>query len=85
MEKRFVDLKKRFTTAPIPTHDSPECQCIVETDTSDVALGAVISQKSSDDKVHPIAYHSRKFSPVEINYEIHHRELLAVVDSFQIW
>jgi hypothetical protein len=61
MEKAFVDLKERFTTAPILTHYSPEHQCIVETDASDFALGAVISQKSSDDKLHPIAYHSRKF------------------------
>jgi hypothetical protein len=85
MEQAFVDLKKRFTPAPILTHYSPECQCIVETDASDFALGAVISQKSSDDKLHPIAYHSRKFSPAKINYEIHDKELIAVVDSFKIW
>jgi hypothetical protein len=85
MENGFVDLKERFTTAPILAHYSPECQCIVKTDASDFALGAVMSQKGSDDKLHPIAYHSRKFSPVEINYEIYDKELLAVVDSFKIW
>jgi hypothetical protein len=26
-----------------------------------------------------------KFSPAEINYEIHDKELLAVMDSFMIW
>jgi hypothetical protein len=46
IEKAFVDLKERFTTAPILTHYSPEWQYIVETDASDFALGAVISQKS---------------------------------------
>jgi hypothetical protein len=85
MEKPFVDLKERFTTAPILTHYSLERKCIVETDASDFALGAVISQKSSDDKLHPIAYYSRKFSPAEINYEIYDKELSAVVDSFKIW
>jgi hypothetical protein len=85
MEKAFIDLKEGFTTAPILTHYSPERQCIVETDASDFALGAVISQNSSDDKLHPIAYHSRKFSPAKITYEIHDGELLAVVDSFKIW
>jgi hypothetical protein len=35
--------------------------------------------------LHPIAYHSRKFSPPEINYEIHDKELLAIVHSFKIW
>jgi hypothetical protein len=85
MEKAFVNLKEYFTTAPILTHFKPKHQCIVETDGSDFALGAVLSQKEDDDMLHPIAYHSRKFSPAEINYEIHDKELLAVVDSFKIW
>jgi hypothetical protein len=85
MKKAFVDLKEHITIGPILNHYSPECQCIVETDASDIALGAVISQKSSVDKLYPIAYHLCKFSPAEINYEIHHKKLLAVVDSFKIW
>jgi hypothetical protein len=85
IENAFVDLKERFTIAPILTHYSPEHQCIIETDASDFALGAVISQKSSDDKLHPIAYHSRKFSPTKINYEIYAKELFAVMYSFKIW
>jgi hypothetical protein len=85
MEKAFVDLKERFTTGPILTHYSTERQGIIETDDSDFALGGVISQKSNDDKLHPIAYHSRKISPAEINYNIHDKQLLAVVDSFKIW
>jgi hypothetical protein len=85
METAFVNLKEWFTTAPILTHFNPKRQCIVETDASDFALGAVLSQKEDDDMLHPIAYHSRKFSTAEINYEIHDKELLAVVDSFKIW
>jgi hypothetical protein len=84
IEKAFVDLKERLTSAGILNHDSPERQCIFETHTSDIALGAVISQKSSDDKLHPLAYHSRKFFPAAINYEIYDKELLVVVDSFKI-
>jgi hypothetical protein len=71
MEQAFVDLKERFNIAPILTHYSPEYHCIVETDASEYALGAVISQKTSDDKLPPIAYHSHKSSRGEINYEIH--------------
>jgi hypothetical protein len=85
METAFVDLKERFTTAPILTHYSTERQCIVETDVSDLALGAVISQTRSDNKLHPIAYHSRKCSPAEINDEIYDKELLPVMVSFKIW
>jgi hypothetical protein len=85
MEKAFVDLKEPFTRAPILTPYSLECHCIIKTDTCDFALMGVISQKCSNDNLHPIAYHSPKFSPAEINYEIHDTELLAVVDSFMIW
>jgi len=32
-----------------------------------------------------VAFHSRKFQPAEINYEIHNKELLAIVDAFKHW
>jgi hypothetical protein len=38
-----------------------------------------------DGVLHPIAYHSRQFIAAEINYEIHDKELLAVVDPFKCW
>jgi hypothetical protein len=85
MEKAFVNLKEYFTTAPIPTYYSPEYQCIIETDTSDFALGAIIFRKGSDHKLHPIAYHMYNISHAEINYEIYNKELLEVIDSFKIW
>ena len=37
------------------------------------------------EKLHLIAFYSRKFSATEINYEIHNKKLLAIVDSFQEW
>jgi len=32
-----------------------------------------------------VAFHSRKFQSAEINYEVHDKELLAVVDAFKHW
>ena len=32
-----------------------------------------------------MVFHSRKFQPAEINYEIHDKELLAIVDAFKHW
>jgi hypothetical protein len=78
-------LHEHFTTARFSSHYNPKRQCIVETDVPDFALGAVLSQKGRDDLLHPIVYHLRKFSPAEIYYEIHDKELLAVVDSFKVW
>jgi hypothetical protein len=85
MTKSFEKLKHCFTTAPILTHFNPHRECIVETDASDFALGGTLSQTAEDEKLHPNAFHSRKFSPAEINYEIHDKELLAIVDCFKTW
>ena len=77
-------LVKLFTTAPVLKHFDPELQAIVETDASDFALGAILSQRHSD-ALHPVAFHSRKFSPAEINYDTADKELLAIVDCFKRW
>ena len=34
------------------------------------------------ERLHPVTFHSRKFDATEINYEIHDKDLLAIVDSF---
>jgi hypothetical protein len=85
MTTSFEKLKHWFMTAPILTYFDPHRECIVKTDASDFALGGTLSQTAGDKKLHPNAFHSRKFSPSEINYEIHDKELLAIVDCFKAW
>jgi hypothetical protein len=57
----------------------------METDALDLALGAILFQEGDGRRLHLVAFYSRKFYAVEINYEIHDKELLAIVDSFQEW
>jgi hypothetical protein len=57
----------------------------VETDASDFALGAVLSQLCDDGKWHPVAFHSRKFQPVEINYDVYDKEMTALMAAFKEW
>jgi hypothetical protein len=83
MEEFFKVLKERFTIVPILIYFDLTKICIVETDTSDFALEAILFQKDENTKLHPIAVHSQKFQPAEINYEVHDTELLVVVDSFK--
>jgi hypothetical protein len=56
----------------------------LESDASDYAFGTV-SFLNGKDELHLVAFHLRKFMAVEINYEIHDKELLAIVDSFKEW
>jgi hypothetical protein len=48
-------------------------------------LGSVLSQYGEDGRFYPIAYCSCKFSAIEINYEIHDKELLAIIDTCEEW
>src|SRR5882757_9448401 len=58
----------------------------LEADSSDFATGAVLSQQSPvDDKWHPIAYYSKSLSVVERNYEIHGKEMLAIIRALEDW
>jgi len=84
-ETAFKDLKQRFTTAPILAHFDAQRPVLIETDASDFAIGAVLSQRDGEGRLHLVAFHSRKFQPAEINYEIHDKELLAIVDAFKHW
>ncbi|MBW0583908.1 hypothetical protein O181_123623, partial [Austropuccinia psidii MF-1] len=82
--RKFHQLKESFTVAPILPHFDPSLPTIVETDASDYALGAVLSQISDSGK-HPIAFDSRKILPAELNYEIHDKELLGIVWPLKLW
>ena len=84
-DKAFTQLKEAFTSAPVLAHVDPEKPFIIEADASDFALGSILSQPGEDGHLHPVAFHSRKFNVAEINYEVHDKELLAVVDSFAQW
>jgi len=57
----------------------------VKTDALDYALAAILSIVNEDNKVHPVAFHSRTFTAAELNYDTHDKELLAIFEAFKIW
>ena len=83
--KSFEALKSAFTSAPILTHWLPDKQMIIETDASDYALGAILSLQTDSGEIHPVAFHSRTFTPPELNYDTHDKELLAIFEAFRVW
>jgi len=74
----FEQLKEHLTTAPVlcmPADDKPY---VLDTDASDFAIGAVLSQEHEGvERV--VAYASRRLSHAEVNYCVTRRELLAIV------
>ena len=63
----------------------PELQTIVETDASDGAIATALTQVCTDGKIRLVAYYSRKITGPELNYNVHDKELLAIIESFRHW
>ncbi|KAK3518663.1 hypothetical protein QTP70_007154 [Hemibagrus guttatus] len=82
----FLQLKDRFTTAPILRHPDPELPFVVEVDASCNGIGAVLSQWHEEPgKLHPCAFHSRKLTAAERNYDVGYQELLAIKAALEEW
>ena len=84
----FYRLRGQFLRAPLLRHFDPSLRIMVETDGSEGALGGILSQLfggGSEARWHPIAFYSKKLSPVESRYEVHDIELMAIVYAFRQW
>jgi len=57
----------------------------VETNASDYALAAILSITTKDNEIYPIAFHSWTFSALELNYNVHDKELLVIFEAFKTW
>jgi hypothetical protein len=84
-QEAFDAIKQAMTTEPILRHFEPDKPITLETDASDYAIGAVCSQPDENNILHPIGYYSRKMKDPELNYDIHDKELLAIVDGLRKW
>ncbi|MBW0476430.1 hypothetical protein O181_016145 [Austropuccinia psidii MF-1] len=80
----FQILKEAFTTAPILSHFNPSLTTILETDASEYAFSAVLSQVNDSGK-HPIVFDSNKLLQAKLDYEIHDKELLGIVWALKHW
>ncbi len=81
----FNELKQAFTHAPILTHWVPNRQLVVETNTSDYAIAAILSIYLEDSEIHPITFLSQSLHNAELNYDTHNKELLAIFEAFKYW
>ena len=51
----------------------------------DYALIAILSIVNEKNKVYLVVFHSYTFTAVELNYNTHDKELLAIFEAFKIW
>src|SRR6201999_4625655 len=81
----FDVLKSHVTSAPILIQPDVHQPFKLETDASDYAIGAVLSQRCEDEKWRPVGYISKSLSDAERNYPIHDKELLSVIRALEEW
>jgi len=81
-QQAFDRLKEALMEITSLSFPVPYLPCILDTDASDVAISAVLSQKV-DDEERPIAFFSRVMNPAQKQYCTTRRELLAVISALQ--
>jgi len=75
----FKELKNRLTSSLILCHYDPDLELILETDASDGVVVGVLLQLHLDGEWYPIAFFLKIMAPAECNYEVHNKEILAIV------
>jgi len=84
-QKVFEELKKRFTTEPVLVTPDLNKEMRVEADASDFVTGGILSMKCEDEKWRPVVYISKLLNEAKRNYEIHDKEMLAIIRCLETW
>ena len=75
----FEQLKQIFISRPLLVALDLDRELRVEADASNFAMRGVLSIKYKDGKWRPVVYISKSLNKTERNYEIHDKEILAVI------
>jgi transposase InsO family protein len=85
-QEAFEQLKRAMLGAPILRFYDYNLPTIVETDLSDGVVAGVLSQQDPQmGRWHSVAYFSKTMQPAELNYDIHDKEMLAIILSLGEW
>lgn len=76
---RACTLRDALVSAPGLAIYNPDRETEIHTDASSLGFGAVLLQKQSDNKFHPVSYFSMRTSPAESKYHSFKLETLAVI------
>jgi RNase H-like domain found in reverse transcriptase/Reverse transcriptase (RNA-dependent DNA polymerase)/Integrase zinc binding domain/Retroviral aspartyl protease/Chromo (CHRromatin Organisation MOdifier) domain len=80
----FEEMRDALCAAPVLALPDPSRPYVVATDASGYAVGACLMQDQGNG-LQPIVYMSKKMQKAELNYPIHHKEMLAIVVALKEW
>jgi len=78
-------LKERFTQELVLAALDLDKKMRMEVDALDYATGDILSMEERDGKWRPVAYLSKSLNETERNYEIHDKEMLAIIKGLESW
>jgi RNase H-like domain found in reverse transcriptase len=81
----FESLKSAFILVPVLHHFDPKLRIILETEASDYAITAILSQVDENNEICPVTFCLCSMQHAELNYDIHDKELLVVFNTFCTW
>jgi len=84
-EKAFKKLKEQFTKEPVLAAPDIDKKMRMEMDASDYVMGGVLSMEGKNGLWRPVAFLSKSLNETERNYEIHDKEMLAIVRRLEAW
>jgi len=84
-ERVFKELKERFTKEPVLAAPDIDKKMRMEVDTLDYATRGMLSMECEDGLWRPVAFLSKSLNETERNYEIHDKEMLAIVRGLEAW
>ena len=82
-QEAFEKLKRLFTEEPVLVLPDTDREMKIEADSSNYASGAVLSMLCEDEKWRPCAFLSKGFTETERNYDIHDKEMLAIIRALE--
>ena len=78
-------MKKRFTEEPILVAPDLDKKIRMEVDVLDYATEGVLSMECRNRLWRPVAFLSKSLNETEQNYEIHDKEMLAIIRGLEAW
>ena len=82
-EKAFKELKERFTKKLVLAVLDLDKKMRMEVDTSNYAMGGILSMECEDGLWRPVAFLSKSLNEMERNYKIHNKEMLAIIRGLE--
>jgi len=84
-EETFKELKEQFTKEPVLAAPDIDKKMRIEVDALDYATGGVLSMECEDGLWRLVAFLSKSLNETERNYEIHDKEMLAIIRELEVW